>query len=187
MAAANADVAMMKLLRSYGANPLQVSNNGVSAIMFAAGLASNFSIGYTSIKEENALAAVKLCYELGDTNVNRTDRYGDTALHGAAYRGLAGSVSIIQFLAEKGANPNAKNKRGWTPVTVAEGVYTNNSNTRSPEAVAMLLKLGGVPSPPNVERDAYSVIDEGNQGTIGTKAIPTDTKRPDTVQPREPQ
>lgn len=185
MAAMNADVTMMKLLRSYGASPTQVTQNGVSAIMFAAGLASNFSIGYTSIKEENALAAAKLCYEYGDVDVKRADKYGDTALHGAAYRGLAGSTSLIQFLVDKGADPNAKNKRGWTPVTVAEGVYTNNSNTRSPEALALLMKLGGVASPPNVERDAYSVFDDStNQGTIGTQAIPTKVKPPETVQPR---
>lgn len=185
MAALNADTTMMKLLESYGANPLQVTTNGVSAIMFAAGLASNFSIGYTSITEEAAVAAVKLCYDLGDTNVNRADKYGDTALHGAAYRGLSGSNRLIQFLVDKGANPNAVNKRRWTPVTVAEGVYTNNSNTRNPEALALLMKLGGVASPPNVERDAYSVIDDStNQGTIGTQTIPTAVKPPDTVQPR---
>ena len=67
--------------------------------------------------------------------------------------------------------------------STSEGVWAN-SNTRSPEALALLLKLGGVASPPNVERDAYSVFDEGNQGTIGTQAIPTKVKPPETVQPR---
>jgi uncharacterized protein len=185
MAAQHADVEMMRLLKSYGADPLVVSTNGVSAIMFAAGLASDFSIGYTSIKEQDALAAVKLCYELGDTNVKRAEKFGETALHGAAYRGLSGSNSIIQFLVDKGADVNVKNKRGWSPVTISEGVYTNNSNTRNPEAQALLMKLGGVASPANVERDAYSVIDDAKQGTIGTQAIPTDVKPPTTIAPKK--
>jgi ankyrin repeat protein len=187
MAAQHADVGMMRLLKSYGADPLQVTANGVSSLMFAAGLASDFSIGYTSIKEQDALDAVRLCYELGDTDVTRTEKYGDTALHGALYRGLAGSNSLIQFLVDKGADVNAKNKRGWSPVTIAEGVYTNNSNTRNPEALALLMKLGGVPSPPNVERDAYSVIDDStNQGTIGTPAVPKAVKpETTTTDPRE--
>ena len=186
MAAQHADVEMMRLLKSYGADPLAVTKNGMSAIMFAAGLASDFPIGYTSIKEKDALEAVKLCYELGDTNVRRVEKYGDTALHGSLYRGLSGSNSLVQFLFDKGAEVNVKNKRGWSPVTIAEGVYTNNSNTRSPEALTLLMKLGGVPSPPNVERDAYSVIDEGNQGTIGTEAIPTAIKpKPTTTPPKK--
>jgi ankyrin repeat protein len=186
MAAQHADVEMMRLLVSYGADPLVVTTNGVSAIMFAAGLASDFSIGYTSIKEQDALAAVKLCYELGDRNVRRTEKYGETALHGAAYRGLSGSNTLIQFLVDTGADVNVRNKRGWSPVTLAEGVYTNNSNTRNPEALALLMKLGGVPSPANVERDAYSVIDEGTQGTIGTQAIPKVVKpEPTTTSPKK--
>jgi len=180
MAAQNGDAPMMRLLKSYGADPLDVTNNNVSCMMFAAGLASDFSIGYTSIKEKDAFEAVKQCYEYGDTNVNRQEKFGDSALHGATYRGLSGSTSIIQFLADKGADVNIKNKRGWSPVTIAEGVYTNNSNTRSPEALALLMKLGGIASPPNIERDVYSVIDEGNQGTIGTQAIPQVVK-PETT------
>jgi ankyrin repeat protein len=185
MAAQNADVEMMRVLLSYGADPLVRTSNGVSAMMFAAGLASDFSIGYTSIKEKDALEAVKLCYALGDTEVTHAEKYGDTALHGALYRGLTGSNSLIEFLIANGADPNVKNKRGWSPVTIAEGVYTNNSNTRSPEALALLMKRGGVASPPNVERDAYSVIDDGtNQGTIGTQAIPQAVKPPATTTPK---
>ena len=167
------DAEMMRLLYEYGADPLVRSDNGVSCLMYAAGLYANFAIGYTSVKEEDALRAVKYCYELGDTDVNRVEKFGETALHGATYRGLAGSNGLIQFLVDKGARINVKNKRGWTPVTLAEGIYNNGSNTRNPDALALLMRLGGEPSPPNVERDAYSVIDEGGHGTIGSQVIPS--------------
>ena len=185
LAAQIADVEMMRLLRQYGADPLARSDNGVSCLMYAAGLYANFPIGYTSVKEEDALGAVKFCYELGDTDVNRVEKFGETALHGATYRGLSGSSGLIQFLVDKGARINVKNKRGWTPVTLAEGIYNNGSNTRNPDALALLMRLGGEPSPPNVERDAYSVIDEGGHGTIGTQAIPSVAEpEPTTTTPR---
>jgi ankyrin repeat protein len=173
MAAMNGDVELMKLLVSYGADPKIPSSQGVTPLMFAAGLASDFSLGYTGIAEKDALAAVKLSYELGNTDVNTADKYGDTALHGALYRGLAGSNSLIQFLVDKGAKVNVTNKRGWSPMTIAEGIFTNNSNTRNPEAEALLRKFGGQPSPPGIERDAYSVIDvEGNIQKLDAPAIP---------------
>jgi ankyrin repeat protein len=57
------------------------------------------------------------CAELGlDLNTG-TDR-GETALHGAALRG---ADSIVKFLVEKGANINAADKAGLTPLVVARG------------------------------------------------------------------
>jgi ankyrin repeat protein len=174
MAAMNGDVAMMRLLLAHGADPLIGSDQGVSPLMFAAGLASDFDLGYTGIAEKDAFEAVKLCYELGNTNVNQVDKWGETALHGAAYRGLVGSSSIIQFLADRGATINVANKRGWTPMTIAEGVYNNVGNTRNPESEAVLRKLGAEPSRPGIERDAYALIDvEGNLQPVDRPAIPT--------------
>jgi hypothetical protein len=43
---------------------------------------------------------------------------GETALHGAAHRG---ADDITKFLVEKGANVNARNKRGFTPLDLAMG------------------------------------------------------------------
>jgi hypothetical protein len=49
-------------------------------------------------------------------DVNATNPAGDTALHVAAG---AGQNSIVQLLAEAGANVNAKNQRGVTPLAAA--------------------------------------------------------------------
>jgi hypothetical protein len=87
--------------------------------------------------EEEALAAVKLLLDIGGGAVNDVDNQGETALHGAIYR--AGSIAVARLLIEKGAKLDARNKKGWTPLTVADGVeYTPNVLKRYPETAAFL-------------------------------------------------
>ena len=57
--------------------------------------------------------------ELGN-DVNAVNDRGETALHGAAYRG---ANTIVQYLVEKGAKLDARSKQGWTPWTIANGVF----------------------------------------------------------------
>lgn len=157
MAAQNADVPLMKFLLANGADPSIKTARNVSPLMAAAGVDSNRQIGYTGIREEDALEAMKLCLELGN-DVHTVSTYGENALHGAAYRGNAGSNRLAQLLLDKGIEINIKNKRGWSPVTLAEGIYTNDSNTKNTDLEKLLLAHGGRPSPPGIERDAYAVI-----------------------------
>jgi ankyrin repeat protein len=63
---------------------------------------------------------------------------GSTALHGAALRG---ADSIVSFLVEQGARVDAPNKLGWTPLTVANGVFVANTEKRWPTTVALLEQL----------------------------------------------
>jgi hypothetical protein len=91
-----------------------------------------------------------LCLELG-ASVNATNKYGDTALHGASWRERADS--IVQLLVEKGANVNAKDSRGWTPLVIAEGVHTGGNFVHSETTAALLRKLGAQPSPPDISRE----------------------------------
>jgi len=98
---------------------------------------------------EEALNAVTLALEVGGGKVNDIDQDGETALHGAVYRG--GAIPVIQFLIDKGATLDVKNKKGWTPVIVADGVeYTPAVLKRYPEAAALLRKAlrdRGLPVP----------------------------------------
>lgn len=64
-----------------------------------------------------------------------------TALHGAA---MIGANRIVEYLLEQGADINARNALGWTPLMVAEGVFVANTEKAWPETVALLRELGGV-------------------------------------------
>ena len=61
------------------------------------------------------LAAVKVAAEHG-VNLNHTDFTGATALHDAAARGLA---TVVSELAERGADINALDGQGRTPLDLA--------------------------------------------------------------------
>lgn len=65
---------------------------------------------------------------------------GCTALHGAA---MMGSNLIVQFLVDQGADVNARNELGWTPLMIAGGVFVANTEKAWPETVALLHELGG--------------------------------------------
>jgi hypothetical protein len=65
---------------------------------------------------------------------------GSTALHGAALRG---ANTIVQFLVTKGARLDAKNTLGWTPLTIAEGVFAANTVKGQPSTAALLHQLMG--------------------------------------------
>jgi ankyrin repeat protein len=139
MAAKTADVPLMRVLLDAGADPKLKANDGTSAIMVAAGVGV-YGPGESPGTAEEALAAVKLAYEVGGGDVNDSNKDGETALHGAVYRG--GAVPVIQFLADKGAKLDVYNKKRWTPLFAAEGVvYASSGIRRYPEAAALLRKL----------------------------------------------
>jgi ankyrin repeat protein len=124
---------------------------GTTPLMVAAGMdrvAENW-IGYPEDLENDALEAVKMAVELGG-DVNATNEYGMTALHGASFINADG---IIEFLVENGADINAKDNFGQNPVSIAKHVIVvgmgNYFDTRprrsSPKTYALLMKLGAIP------------------------------------------
>jgi len=136
-ASLSADVPLMKLLLSKGADPNIATFNGTTPLMAAAGV--NWVIGQT-YSESSAmyLEAVKLCLELGG-DVNAVNAMGLAAIHGAANRG---SDDIIELLAKSGARLDVKDKEGRTPMTWAEGVFlATNSPVAKPSTMALLRKL----------------------------------------------
>jgi ankyrin repeat protein len=76
-------------------------------------------------------------------DVNATNESGETALHGAASQLLP---AVVQLLADKGAQLNAKNKKGQTPLAM---LSKDSNPTTAPNVIAakkatveMLRKLG---------------------------------------------
>jgi ankyrin repeat protein len=142
LAAASGDVGIMRILLDAGADPLLTLKDGTTALMLAAGVGR--SQDYRSEQEEaNALEAVKLTAELG-LNVNAANTAGRTALHGAA---SVGADPTIQFLAEKGANLEARDRRGLTPYGIAAGMAGNEEHADKiyQDTMNFLVKLAGKP------------------------------------------
>jgi uncharacterized protein len=75
--------------------------------------------------------------QLLDKGVGDPRWSGCTALHGAV---ISGQISILQFLLDHGAQPDATNKLGWTPLMVANGVFFANAKKEWPAAAAILSK-----------------------------------------------
>jgi hypothetical protein len=63
-------------------------------------------------------------------------RFADmTALHGAV---ICNQPSIVKYLIEQGAEVNAKNRLGWTPLMIAGGLYIANAHKTSPGSAEIL-------------------------------------------------
>jgi ankyrin repeat protein len=122
LAAKNVDTELMKVLLAAGADPFMANADGTTPLMVAAGVDlwnPGEDGGTATTDEPEALRAVKMLVELG-ANVNQTNDRGETALHGAAYRG---GNSIVQYLVDKGAKLDVRSNQGWTPWTIANGVF----------------------------------------------------------------
>jgi len=67
--------------------------------------------------DSQVLAAVTAAIELG-SDINAVNPVGDTAVHIAAIQGYA---EVVKLLASKGADLNARNAKGLTPLAAANG------------------------------------------------------------------
>jgi ankyrin len=138
-AAVSGDVNAMRLLLAYGADPYIATNDNTTPLMVAAGI--GYLVGSTfAWPERDALDAIKLCLELG--NVNAANDAGQTALHGAAFRGWNAAV---QTLVDHGANLSVKDKQGRTPMVWADGIYRGGgiAPVRQAQTVALFQRLIG--------------------------------------------
>ena len=143
LAAEAVDLELMPLLVRLGADPLRANEDGTTPLMVAAGVGI-WAVGESPGTNEEALAAVELMLELGDV-ATTTDANGDTALHGAVIRG---SEPLVRLLLDLGVDLDAVNKKGWTPLTIAKGVFYSNTGKRWPEMERLLLELGARPTAP---------------------------------------
>jgi ankyrin repeat protein len=127
------DFKMMQILFDHGASPCPSTDGGTSALMAAAGLGWNG--GQTLGSEEDALSALKWLVAHG-CQVTGSNGYGQTALHGAVYRG---AQAIGQYLIQQGADLDAKDSVGRTPEVLAQGyVRYGMSASTQPEMAALL-------------------------------------------------
>lgn len=136
-ASLSGDVAVMRLLLDYGADPHIATDEGTTALMAAAGV--NWVVDQTSDEGPEALLeAVKLCHELG-MDLNAANSMGITAVMGAANRG---SNAIIEYLVANGARLDARDQLGRTPLDWAGGVFlATHAAVPKPESMALIERL----------------------------------------------
>jgi ankyrin repeat protein len=149
LAAAAADLGLMRLLLDAGANPHLTLKDGTTPLMLAAGVGRTQE-RRTKEEQANALEAVRLTLGLG-ADVNAANANGRTALHGAA---SIGADPIAQLLAEQGSNLEAADRRGFTAMKIASGVTTRDVDADRvyQSTIDLLLRLGAKPLPPTERR-----------------------------------
>ncbi len=114
---------IMRILAAGGADPKATMPDGATALMLAAGMDSSVTENRRGIAvidfgkmetTDQALPAATEAFELGG-EVSAVSNKGETALHAAAFHQYE---TVIQFLADHGADVNVKNKAGQSPLFV---------------------------------------------------------------------
>jgi uncharacterized protein len=158
LAAKAVDLPLMRTLLEVGADPKLGNADGTTPLMVAAGVGI-WAPGESPGTEEEAVAAVKMLLDMGAGSAADVDKNGYTALHGAIHRG--GSIPLVKILVEKGAKLDARNSKGWLPLTIAEGIeYTADIFKRYPETADVLRQMmreRGIPVPPPSQGVAHTV------------------------------
>jgi ankyrin repeat protein len=149
-AARTNDVASMRLLIDWGADPWATLPDGTTLLMIAAGQGLGPLRGegprIRVPTEEGALQAVQLLLDLG-LPVNAANNAGNTALHAAVSRG----DRVVKLLAERGADLHAKNQAGFTALDIALGLGARRRGGDATPLVrestaALLRQLMGAPA-----------------------------------------
>ena len=137
MAARLADAPLMRVLLELGADPALTNEDGTTLLMVASGVGIH-SPGEDPGTEAEALACVELALDLeGDPNA--VDERGETALHGAAYRG---ANAIVELLVAHGADTfDQENADGWTPLRIARGIFRTATFKEAPHTAVLLAEL----------------------------------------------
>jgi ankyrin repeat protein len=166
------DADMVKILLDHGADGTLTQPNGTTVMMLAAGVGSPALDAPNEVEaprlwkvtEPTVLKTLALCENrCGDINAFNAD--GATALIGALGRGEA----TVQWLLERGARPDLKNKTGQTAYDVALG--------NGPRAA----RVGGAAeAPPKRQRLAALIAKymPGSQAAGSPSAAPASASRP---------
>jgi uncharacterized protein len=142
------DAPAIALMLQHGALPNLPNYQGISATMAAAGLGSvdadTRGLYTTSDVQQRSIASLDLLLKAGGEINGAASRSGQTPLHGAAFWGWN---DVVQFLVAHGADVNAKDAQGKTPVDSAMGRAGGNSRGGQridvhQDTAELLVKLG---------------------------------------------
>lgn len=149
LAADEGNLDMMRTLLDAGADPSLTTDQNITALMMAVGAAATLAEERPTYAKQHVLEAVKLLVELGN-DVNAIGHFGWTALHLAAYHG---EDDVIEYLINKGADPNKLDGFGQTPLSISyaivtEGIgdaYRQTARSYRKQTADLLLALGATP------------------------------------------
>ncbi|HUG90340.1 MAG TPA: ankyrin repeat domain-containing protein [Planctomycetaceae bacterium] len=154
-ASQSSDVALIKLLLSYGADPQIRTSNGDTALTASAGIGWVDGVTYERSAKEN-VDAVRLLLDLG-LDPNAANNEGRTALMGAAGKGRN---EVVQLLVDRGARLDTRDLGSrdtdrlngsdisghtWQALDYSEGLvrFGVQSAIARPETAALIRKLMG--------------------------------------------
>lgn len=138
LASLSGDVPTMKLLLANGADPSIPGADGSTPLIVAAGLGRVDK--ETRVPESSVLAAVELALEQQGNDLQTANEAGHTALHAATRAGLD---ETVRYLVGRGADINAKNKLGETPLAQAANGFEESALLVVRPSTAVVLKALG--------------------------------------------
>ncbi len=115
LAAMDGNLAVMRALAAAGADPHLATDQGTTPLMLASGLGR--VPAETRVTEADSVEAARFLLERG-ADINAANGDGRTALHGAAH---VRSDALVGLLVDHGAAVRAGDRRGITPLMIAEG------------------------------------------------------------------
>ena len=156
LAAKYGELEILRILADSRGNPLVTPESGMSVLQAAMGVTRGTEnrrnrVGVTLAERDDserlAVELARVILGLG-FDVNTADNRGDTALHYAVRQGFA---SVIELLAENGADLNVTNKRDESPLSLAEPVLNVSpdgalvsAQSARPSIGELLRRLGAV-------------------------------------------
>ncbi len=173
-ASQSGDAALMKLLLSYGADPMVKSDYDDTALTLAAGIGWVEGVTYEHSAKEN-VEAVKMLLDLG-LDPNAANKDGRTPLMGAA---LKGRTEVVQLLVDRGGKLDQRDRGSrdtdkvgsllaghtWQALDYADGLVRAGvqSAIPHPETATFIRKLmterGMTVPPPNRVVESICIVE----------------------------
>jgi len=114
IAAMSGEADAMRVLAAAGADTRLTTKDGTTPLMAASGVGR--VLAETRVTLDQSVQAARVALD-GGSDVNAANAAGETALHGAAH---IRCDPLVQLLADRGARLDVKNRRGETPLAIAE-------------------------------------------------------------------
>jgi uncharacterized protein len=139
----------IKELVKGGADPMIATEQGTTALTVACGAGTDVQRARSPEERALALDTARFLLDQG-VDINAPGQFGWTALHSASYQGLN---DVIGLLVSRGANVNAFDKLGQTPLSISLSVLTKDAGAKRlqiprryrGETAKLLLALGATP------------------------------------------